>query len=184
MAVARPHRRHFRPRVSVGATSRAKETDKNRKSRSGAFRRGREMKSPRSRRMRPLWKGIAATVVVALLVGTGLSVWWLTREALAVHRLTRGIGDTVFYGADGQPWFRLDEQRHDVSLDDISTDLQHAVVAVEDRRFYRHPGLDPIGVGRAVVREIRYGGRLEGGSTLTQQLARTLFLSNVRSVGR
>src|SRR5207244_6009648 len=45
-------------------------------------------------------------------------------------------------------------------------------------------GLDPIGVGRAVVREIRHGGRLEGGSTLTQQLARTLFLSNVRSVGR
>jgi hypothetical protein len=43
---------------------------------------------------------------------------------VAVHRLTRGIGDTMFYGADGQPWFRLDEQRHDVSLDDISADLQ------------------------------------------------------------
>ncbi|HMF95451.1 MAG TPA: PBP1A family penicillin-binding protein [Vicinamibacterales bacterium] len=101
-----------------------------------------------------------------------------------MHRLTRGIGDTVFYGADGQPWFRLDEQRHDVSLDDISVDLQHAVVAVEDRRFYRHPGIDPIGLARAIVRDIRYGGRMEGGSTLTQQLARTLFLSNVKSYGR
>jgi hypothetical protein len=58
---------------------------------------------------------------------------WLSRYAVAVHRLTRGIGDTMFYGADGQPWFRLDEQRHDVSLDDISADLQHAVVAVEHR---------------------------------------------------
>src|SRR5262245_31871414 len=103
---------------------------------------------------------------------------------MAVHRLTRGIGDTVFYGADGQPWFRLDEQRHDVSVDDISADLQHAVVAVEDRRFYHHPGLDPIGIARAVVRDVRYGGRFEGGSTLTQQLARTLFLSNVRTYGR
>src|SRR5262245_64479634 len=103
---------------------------------------------------------------------------------MAVHRLTRGIGDTVFYGADGQPWFRLDEQRHDVSVDDISADLQHAVVAVEDRRFYHHPGLDPIGIARAVVRDVRYGGRFEGGSTLTQQLARTRFRSNVRTYGR
>jgi 1A family penicillin-binding protein len=109
---------------------------------------------------------------------------WLSRYAVAVHRLTRGIGDTVFYGADGQPWFRLDEQRHDVALDEISMDLQHAVVAVEDRRFYHHPGIDPIGLGRAVVRDIRGGGRIEGGSTLTQQLARTIFLSNVKSVGR
>jgi penicillin-binding protein 2D len=103
---------------------------------------------------------------------------------MAVHRLTRGVGDTVFYGADGQPWFRLDEQRHDVSLADIAPDLQHAVVAVEDHRFYRHPGIDPIGLGRAVVQDIRHGGKVEGGSTLTQQLARTLFLSNVRSYGR
>ncbi|MBW8867085.1 MAG: PBP1A family penicillin-binding protein [Acidobacteria bacterium] len=109
---------------------------------------------------------------------------WLSRYAVAVHRLTRGIGDTMFYGADGRPWFRLDEQRHDVSVDDIAVDLQHAVVAVEDRRFYHHPGIDPIGLARAVVRDIRHGGRVEGGSTLTQQLARTLFLSNVKSYGR
>ncbi len=109
---------------------------------------------------------------------------WLSRYAVAVHRLTRGIGDTVFYGADGQPWFRLDEQRHDVSLDEIAVDLQHAVVAVEDRRFYHHPGIDPIGLGRAVVRDVRGGARMEGGSTLTQQLARTIFLSNVKTFAR
>ena len=90
----------------------------------------------------------------------------------------------MFYSADGRPWFRLDEQRHDVPLTEISPDLQHAVVAVEDRRFYRHPGIDPIGLGRAAVRNMRSRGRVEGGSTLTQQLARTLFLSNVRSYGR
>jgi 1A family penicillin-binding protein len=122
--------------------------------------------------------------VIALVAGTAVSGVWLSRYAVAVHRLTRGIGDTVFYGADGQPWFRLNGQRHDVSLNEIALDLQHAVVAVEDRRFYRHPGIDPIGLGRAVVRDLKYGGRREGGSTLTQQLARTLFLSNVRTLGR
>jgi len=136
------------------------------------------------RRPRRLWKGIAATVVVGALVGTGASVWWLTRYALAVHRLTRGVGDTVFYGADGRPWFRLDEQRHDVSLADIAPDFQHAVVAIEDRRFYLHPGIDPIGVARAVYHDLREGAAVEGASTLTQQLARTLFLSNTRSYGR
>jgi 1A family penicillin-binding protein len=121
---------------------------------------------------------------VSLLAVGGWSAWWLSRYAMAVHRLTRGVGDTVFYDADGKPWFRLDEQRHDIPLSQISPDLQRAVIAIEDRRFFRHPGLDPIGIARAVVRDIRQGSRVEGGSTLTQQLARTLFLSNVRTYGR
>src|SRR6267143_4800513 len=111
------------------------------------------MKSSRRWKL-SLW--IAVALVASLLVGGATSVWWLSHYAIAVHRLTRGVGDTIFYGADGQPWFRLDEQRHDVSLDDISLDLQHAVVAVEDRRFYHHPGVDPIGILRAVFRDIRY----------------------------
>jgi penicillin-binding protein 1A len=78
----------------------------------------------------------------------------------------------------------LDEQRHDVPLTAISPDLQRAIVAVEDKRFFLHPGIDPIGVVRAVVRDVRHGGAVEGGSTLTQQLARTLFLSNVKTAGR
>ena len=135
-------------------------------------------------RPRRLSDWIAVALLVSLVAAGAISVWWLSRYAFAVHRLTRGVGDTVFYGADGQPWFRLDEQRHDVPLTDIAPDLQHAVVAVEDRRFYYHPGIDPIGLARAIVRNVRSGGRVEGGSTLTQQLARTLFLSNVRTFGR
>jgi 1A family penicillin-binding protein len=135
-------------------------------------------------RSRRVWNGIAVTLAVALAIGLGASVWWVSRYAFAVHRLTRGVGDTVFYGADGRPWFRLDEQRHDVALTDIALDFQHAVVAIEDRRFYSHPGIDPIGIARAVYHDIREGAAVEGGSTLTQQLARTLFLSNVRSYGR
>lgn len=122
---------------------------------------------------------------LAVIVAAGtISGWWMVRYARAVHRLTRGVGDTVFYTADGKPWFRLDEQRHDVPLYDISPYMQHAIVAVEDKRFYLHPGIDPIGLARAVYRDVRGGGVSQGGSTLTQQLARTLFLSNARTVGR
>src|SRR6478672_10200288 len=133
---------------------------------------------------RRFWNLVAVALLTALVGGGALSVWWLTRNAIAIHRLTRGIGDTMFLSADGRPWFRLDEERHDVPLSSISLDLQRAVVAVEDKRFYHHPGIDPIGVARAVVRDVRARGRMEGGSTLTQQLARTLYLSNARTVGR
>jgi penicillin-binding protein 1A len=105
------------------------------------------------------------------------------RQGWAVYKLRRGVGDTWFYAADGRAWFRMDEQRRDVSLDQIAPDLRNAVIAVEDHRFYRHIGIDPVGVGRALFRDVR-GGRLEGGSTLTQQLARTLFLSNKRTIAR
>jgi penicillin-binding protein 1A len=130
------------------------------------------------------WDWMAATLVVALIAAGAASVWWLSRYTLAVRRLTRGVGDTVFYGADGRPWFRLDEQRHDVPLVEIAPDLQDAVLAIEDRRFYHHPGIDPIGLARAVLHDVGGSRRVEGGSTLTQQLARTLFLSNVRTFGR
>ena len=129
---------------------------------------------------------MALALFGALVVGGATTAVWLSRYAVLVHRLTRGVGDTMFYGADGKAWFRLDEQRHDVPLDQISTELQRAVVAIEDHRFFHHPGVDPIGLGRAAVRNVRAGETREGGSTLTQQLARTLFLSNARTyeIGR
>jgi penicillin-binding protein 1A len=140
------------------------------------------MRTPRwlEGRRRP----IRLIVLAIILTGLAIPLWWTVRYASAVHRLNRGVGDTVFYAANGQPWFRLDERRRDVPLDQIADDLQHAVIAVEDRRFYSHPGIDPIGVARAVVRDLRSRSRAEGGSTLTQQLARTLFLSNVRTYAR
>lgn len=139
------------------------------------------MQVPGSRRF---WTTTAYVLLALTIVCGSFSVWWLSRYAMAVHRLTRGVGDTVFLASDGKPWFRLDEQRRDVTLDAIAPDLQHAFVAIEDRRFYYHPGIDPIGIGRAVFRGVTGSGRLEGGSTLTQQLARTLFLSNTRTLNR
>src|SRR5215207_139245 len=137
---------------------------------------------------KPGWRGVRdrvfAVVFVVLVVLTAIAMTWVFRQGYAVHRLTRGVGDTWFLSADGRRWFRMDEHHQDVPLADIPRHLQQAFIAVEDHRFYRHPGVDPIALGRAIVRNLRASGTVEGGSTLTQQLARTLFLSTRRSYGR
>ncbi|MGD9902895.1 MAG: transglycosylase domain-containing protein [Vicinamibacterales bacterium] len=126
-----------------------------------------------------------ARLLLGVVVGLAIvATVWLGRQGWAVHRLTRGVGDTWFHTADGQRWFRLDEQRHDVPIAAIAPHLQQAFVAVEDHRFFRHSGLDPIAIARAAVRNLGAPGTVEGGSTITQQLARTLFLSNRRSYWR
>ena len=121
--------------------------------------------------------GVVAALV-AVVVGN-----WTVRHAWSIYRLNRGVGDTVFYDAADRPWFRLDEQRRDVPLEQISTYLKDAVIAVEDHRFYLHPGIDPIALTRATFYNLRSDGT-QGGSTITQQLARTLYLSNARTYGR
>ncbi|MBT5664447.1 MAG: PBP1A family penicillin-binding protein [Rhodospirillaceae bacterium] len=62
--------------------------------------------------------------------------------------------------------------------------LPHAVIATEDRRFYDHFGMDIFGFARALVSNVRAGGIVQGGSTLTQQLAKNLFLTPTRTVTR
>ncbi len=128
--------------------------------------------------------GRARYLLYAFIIAGAVGLVWLGTQSHAVYRLTRGVGDTWFHTADGRRWFRLDEQRHDVPIAAISPHLQHAFVAVEDHRFFLHPGVDPISLARAVVRNVRERGAVQGGSTLTQQLARTLFLSNRKSYGR
>ncbi len=133
---------------------------------------------------RPVRDRVAAVIFAALVIFAAFAVTWLLRQGYAVHRLTRGVGDTWFLAADGRRWFRMDEHRRDVPLAEIPEHLQHAFIAIEDHRFYSHPGVDPIALGRAVVRNLRQPGTVEGGSTMTQQLARTLFLSNKKTYGR
>jgi len=108
-----------------------------------------------------LWEYLVIVpVLTALLVLSILGAWWAGRHGWAIDRLTRGVGDTVFYTADGRPWFPMDEQRRDVSIDQISPHLRNAVIAVEDHRFRYHPGVDPVGLSRAVVENLRAGGRI------------------------
>src|SRR5687767_10210815 len=113
-----------------------------------------------------------------------MTTLWTGRHAWAIYKLNRGVGDTLFYDAAGRPRFRLDEQRRDVPFDQISTYFKDAVISVEDHRYYLHPGVDPIALGRAVLYNVRSETGTQGGSTITQQLARTLFLSNTKTYGR
>lgn len=71
-----------------------------------------------------------------------------------------------------------------VKIHDIPLSLQHAVVAVEDNRFYSHHGFDVQGILRAALVNIQYGQIEEGASTITQQLVKNLFLSHEQSFGR
>lgn len=78
----------------------------------------------------------------------------------------------------------LTEQRVFTSLSDISTSMQNAVVASEDERFFKHNGFDLRGFFRAVYSNIVSGDFVEGGSTITQQLARDIYLTNDKTITR
>ena len=71
-----------------------------------------------------------------------------------------------------------------VKLSDIPKDLQQAIIAVEDNRFYEHPGFDIQGIMRATLVNLQYGQIEEGASTITQQLVKNLFLGNEQTFGR
>ncbi|MES9685985.1 transglycosylase domain-containing protein [Bacillus sp. JJ353] len=70
------------------------------------------------------------------------------------------------------------ENRRPVSIDEVPDDVKHAFIAVEDKRFYEHHGIDLKSVSRAVYRDILAGSKVEGGSTITQQLAKNIFLTH------
>lgn len=76
------------------------------------------------------------------------------------------------------------ENREIVPIKKIPKHVQEAFVAVEDRRFYDHHGIDVKSISRALYRDVLSGGKAEGGSTLTQQLAKNVFLTNDKTIMR
>ncbi len=71
-----------------------------------------------------------------------------------------------------------------LKIKDLPSEMKDAMVAVEDRRFYMHPGVDPIGITRSLYIRATSGRFTQGGSTITQQLARNIYLNNNREFGR
>src|SRR5262245_38644528 len=112
-------------------------------------------------------KWVKVTAIVVALLAAVMTAAWTARYAWAIYKLNRGVGDTVFLDGYGREWFRLNEQRRDVPLSQISVHLKDAVIAVEDHRYYHHPGIDPIGLSRAAFSNLRTEGT-QGGSTITQ----------------
>ena len=91
----------------------------------------------------------------------------------------------LLISADGHPIARHGALKEaPVDVDKLNPITPAAFVSIEDRRFYRHWGIDPRGIGRAMLANLRGGGVREGGSTITQQLAKTNFLSGDRTIKR
>ena len=91
----------------------------------------------------------------------------------------------VLLGSDGQPFAkRGDCMAAPVTLDELPKHFVDAVLAMEDRRFYIHFGIDPLGILRAAKRNYDAGGTREGGSTITQQLVKISFLTSARTLER
>ena len=91
----------------------------------------------------------------------------------------------VVYDAEGTVIAELGaERRYPVAIEDIPKHVYQAVVAVEDARFYEHSGIDPWGIARAMVANIKAGRMVEGGSTLTQQLVKVIYLTPERKLKR
>jgi len=89
---------------------------------------------------------------------------------------------TALYTADNETLMQFGYER--LQLDHYPDLLKKSVVAVEDRRFYTHSGIDPQGMLRALWVDIKLGKKAQGASTITQQLARTLFLTNEKTMMR
>ena len=130
------------------------------------------------------WWAVAAAGLLQV-VAVGLSQWVLYTVVTGLpsaEQLETGLGQmaqaTVIYDAADRPAFSIyDEQRREVPLAAMSPHLVSAIVAIEDQRFFDHGGVDIVRIGGALLANLREGRRAQGGSTLTQQLARQSFLT-------
>jgi len=139
----------------------------------------------RRRRFRLL--GYAVIAAVWGTLGLALVLLWFARDmprpdsALdAARRPSLALQDrsghvfATFGDIVGEP----------LRLNDVPAYLPAAAVSIEDRRFWHHPGIDPIGLARAVWVNLTSGRVVQGGSTITQQVAKNLFLTNARTLRR
>ena len=124
-----------------------------------------------------IWAGVAVAAVVAYFALTLPDISGL-EDSGRKPSIRLALADGTVFASSGEVHGRP------ANLSELPKSLVQAVLATEDRRFFSHLGLDPIGLARAVVVNIREGAVRQGGSTLTQQLAKNLFLTSERSFGR
>ncbi len=153
--------------------------------------RGRDERSAPHQRRRSLFGRVIYWVVVFGLWGLialgGLVAFHASKlppiDQLAVPKRPPNI---AILGSDGSLLANRGETGgREVALNELPKYLPQAFIAIEDHRFYSHFGIDPIGIARALLRNVvRSGGGVQGGSTLTQQLAKNLFLTQERTASR
>ncbi len=129
-----------------------------------------------------------AGISVLGLIAVSFIVWNISRDLPDVESISTYIPaeTTKIYSEDGIVLAELhkEENRVLVPIENIAPVFKQTVVSIEDARFYKHNGIDVIGIMRAMLRNIKKKRFVEGGSTLTQQLARNLFLTRNRNLSR
>ncbi|MGH3078393.1 MAG: transglycosylase domain-containing protein [Gaiellaceae bacterium] len=154
------------------------------------FPRGRHVRAARRRRRRHgaiVACLVIAAIVVAGAIGGSAAVFAYGSSCDLDSLDPVAIGRNTFvYAADGSLLGAIpaERNRQPVAAADMSPWVRSAMVAVEDRRFFEHGGVDVEGIARAAVTDIRAGSVVEGGSTITQQLVRNLYISRERTVQR
>jgi penicillin-binding protein 1A len=129
---------------------------------------------------------LGALVIMGALTAGG-ALWYFSKDLPALDQLGTYQPSLVtqVYSVDQQLIGQFFIERRILTpVAQIPERLRRAVIAVEDVRFFEHPGLDYIGMLRAAWTNVRRGGKVEGASTITQQLARSLFLSSERTFDR
>ncbi|MBI3811002.1 MAG: PBP1A family penicillin-binding protein [Nitrospirae bacterium] len=137
------------------------------------------------------WKIKLLIVSASLMIGGAVGLvgvfWYFSKDLPSIESLREYQPSLVtkIYGDDRQlvGQFYI-ERRVLVPLAQMPSDLLHAIIAVEDSRFYEHKGVDPLGILRAMLTNIETLRLRQGASTITQQLARSLFLSSEKSFKR
>ena len=149
----------------------------------GSGRRKRARARARTRRRRKLGVVIFVLLVVLAVLGSvGFTSAREIQDQCDLNDLQRvSIGSNSFiYAADGSLLGSIpaEKNRQPVSLAQTSSWMAKATIAIEDRRFYQHGGIDFQGIARAAVNDIKAGRTVEGGSTITQQLVRNLYIKD------
>ncbi|OFX13355.1 MAG: hypothetical protein A2Z18_02275 [Armatimonadetes bacterium RBG_16_58_9] len=128
---------------------------------------------------------------IFILLGVGAGMGAALGLFLSISRMLPTVVDfeppeaTIVYSSDSTELGRVYiEDRDNVALKDVPKALREATIAIEDSRFYEHPGVDPRGIARAVWTNIRGQKLAQGGSTITQQLARNVYLSPQKTFQR
>jgi penicillin-binding protein 1A len=141
---------------------------------------------PEKVRHRGAWSIWAKRGIRIFLVLLVLLIAWLTFTA-PLNRSLQPLGapSLAVLSAEGEVIARKGARFEDpVDVTALPPHVAQAFVAVEDKRFFRHLGVDPYGLSRAMTRNLRSGGMVEGGSTITQQLAKTSFTGADRTAFR
>lgn len=139
---------------------------------------------------RKKWKQLHLNQVFILTISTivlgSICIFYYLANGVEVSALEKGYTQaTVIYDKDGNVASKISANKTEsVSYEQIPQHMIYAVVAIEDHRFFKHNGVDFIGIVRAFVRNTKAGGIVEGGSTITQQLTKNVFLSSEKSYKR